>query len=325
MEGFYALGGEDKRLTLRGRRLGRGRLAFGVGEAQAACVGLDLVELLRVLDQGRIAAGAHVGHDVGHDPVDILVDVPIAPEESREFLFETRRRGVESKAAARLISRKRSTHWPIRSRLGLERGAIDDEARGDVGDVLDLDQAVLLERAARIDEVDDAMAEAKRRRQLHGARQLHALGLHAARGEVAARHLGILGGDAHVAPAPGIVAARHLDRLGHGQPALADTEIDRRVDLGIVELHQHVGAGDAEVRRAKGHEGRHVEGAHADDVEVGVVGGEAELARLGIGEGCFGLDAGAREQRRRFLEDAALGQRQNELLVGFARHDRRLQ
>src|SRR4051794_11175105 len=50
--------------------------------------------------------------------------------------------------------------------LGLEGGPVDDEVRGDVGDVLDLDQAVLPERAARIDQVDDAMAEAERRRQL---------------------------------------------------------------------------------------------------------------------------------------------------------------
>src|SRR5262245_48304337 len=64
-------------------------------------------------------------------------------------------------------------------RLGLERSAIDDEARGDVGDVLDLDQAVLLQRAPRIDQVDDAMAEAQRGRQLHRPRQLHAFGLHA--------------------------------------------------------------------------------------------------------------------------------------------------
>ena len=145
-------------------------------------------------------------------------------------------------------------------------------------------------------EIDDAMAEAERRRQLHRAGELDALGLHAARGEVAARHLGILGGDAHVAPAPGIVAARHLDRLGDGQPAVADAEIDRRVDLGIVELHQHVAAGDAEMGGAEGHERGDVEGAHADDVEVGMVGGEAQLARLGIGEGRLGLDAGAREQ-----------------------------
>ncbi len=177
------------------------------------------------------------------------------------------------------------------------------------------------ERAAGIDEVDDAVAEAERRRQFHRARQLHALGLHAARGEVAARHLGILGGDAHMAPAPRIVVARHLDRLGDSQAALADAEIDRRVDLRIVEFHQHVGAGDAEMGGAEGHERRHVEGADADDVEVGMVGREAELAGVRIGEGRLRFDAGAREHGGRFLEDAALGQRQDELLVGLARHD----
>src|SRR5262245_22242504 len=156
-------------------------------------------------------------------------------------------------------------------RLRLERGSIDDEARGDVGDVLDLDQAVIAQRATRIDQVDDAMAEAERRCELHGTRKLHAFGLHAARGEVAARNLEILGGDAHMAPAPGIVAVGHLRRPRHREPALADAEVDRRVDLGVVELHQHIIARDAEMGRAEGHEGRHVEGAHADDVEIGMV------------------------------------------------------
>src|SRR4029079_2743451 len=63
--------------------------------------------------------------------------------------------------------------------LRLERGAIDDEARGHVGDVLDLDQAVLAQGAAAVDQVDDAMAEAQRGRELHRARELDALGLHA--------------------------------------------------------------------------------------------------------------------------------------------------
>src|SRR3954454_11478755 len=156
-------------------------------------------------------------------------------------------------------------------RLGLERGAVDDEARGDVGDVLDLDQAVVTQRAAAVDKVDDAMAEPERGRQLHRARELDALRLHAARGEVAARDLRILGGNAHVAPAPRIVAARHLGGLCDRQPALADAEVDRRVDLGVVELHQHVGAGDAEMGGTERHEGRDVERAHADDIEVGMV------------------------------------------------------
>src|SRR5690349_16358530 len=42
---------------------------------------------------------------------------------------------------------------------GLERRAIDDEARGHLGDAFDLDQAVRLERGAGLDEVDDLPAE----------------------------------------------------------------------------------------------------------------------------------------------------------------------
>ena len=95
MKGFDAPRREGQRLALCRRHPGRGRLALGVGDAQAHRVGVDLVELPGVLDQRGVAAGAHVGHDVGGDPVDILVGVPIAPEEGREFLFETRRRGVE--------------------------------------------------------------------------------------------------------------------------------------------------------------------------------------------------------------------------------------
>ncbi len=95
MEGFYALGGEGQGLALRRGHLGRGRPALGVGDAQSRRVGVDLVELPCVLDHGGVAMGAHVGHDVGRDPVDILVGVAVAPEEGRKFLFETRRRGVE--------------------------------------------------------------------------------------------------------------------------------------------------------------------------------------------------------------------------------------
>ena len=102
--------------------------------------------------------------------------------------------------------------------------------------------------------------------------------------------------------------------------AVADAEVDRRVDLGIVELHQHVVAGHAEVGGAERHEGGDVEGADADDVEVAMVGREAQQARVGIGEGGFRLDAGARQQGRRFLQDAALRQGQDQFFVRFA-HD----
>ena len=64
-----------------------------------------------------------------------------------------------------------------------------------------------------------------------------------------------------------IVAARILLGRRDDEPAVADAEIERHIDLGIVELHQHVVAGDAELRRAEGDEGGDVEVAHADDVE----------------------------------------------------------
>jgi len=71
----------------------------------------------------------------------------------------------------------------------------------------------------------------------------------------------------------------------------------------------------------EGHEGRHVEGAHPDDVEVGMVGREAQLAGVGIGERRLRDDSGSREDGAGLLEDTTLGQRQDEFLVSVARHD----
>src|SRR5262245_61974119 len=69
-------------------------------------------------------------------------------------------------------------------RAGLERRTVDDEARRDVGDALDLLQPVLLQGAAAGDEVDDAVAEAQGGGQLHRAVELDAFGLHATRREM---------------------------------------------------------------------------------------------------------------------------------------------
>ena len=85
-----------------------------------------------------------------------------------------------------------------------------------------------------------------------------------------------------------------------------------------------VGTGDAKRGGAERDESRDVERADANDVEIGVIGGKAQLAGIGVGEGRLGFDAGSCKHRGRFLEDAALGNRQNQLLVRFARHDRSL-
>src|SRR6185437_3821077 len=191
---------------------------------------------------------------------------------------------------------------------------------GDVGDALDLDQAVGLQGRAGLHEIDDLAAQADGGRQLHRAVELDALGLDAARGEVPAGDLRIFGGDADMAPARRIVLAGILGRRRHDQSAMPDLEVKRRVNLRVLELHQHVVAGDPDMRGAEGDEGRHVEIAHADDVEAGMAGGEAELARIGIVESVLDLDPGAPHHGKHFAQDTPLGQRQNQLLVTAHRH-----
>src|SRR4051812_17460254 len=83
---------------------------------------------------------------------------------------------------------------------GLQRRAIDTQARADLGDALDLDEAVGLQGGAGRDEVDDALAQAERRGELERAVEFDAFRLHAARREIAAGDIGIFGRDPHMAP-----------------------------------------------------------------------------------------------------------------------------
>ena len=46
------------------------------------------------------------------------------------------------------------------------------------------------------------------------------------------------------------------------------------------------------------------------------------LARVRIGEGRLRLDVGRRQKRRRLVEDAALGNRQDQLFIRFNLHGR---
>ena len=111
--------------------------------------------------------------------------------------------------------------------------------------------------------------------------------------------------DADVAPPARIVLCGHVGGLGHRHAAMADAEIDGRIELGIGELHQHVGSDDAELRGAVRDEGRDVEGADADQVDVGPVGGEAQRPAVLVREGGLGHDSRRGEQRQRLGQDAA--------------------
>ncbi len=100
-------------------------------------------------------------------------------------------------------------------------------------------------------------------------------------------------------------------------PAAADPQVDRRVDLAEIELHQDVIAGDAELGRAERDEGCDVERPHADQRHPGYIGRKLERTTAFVAKGLFGNDSCPFEDRQRFLQDATLRQRDDQL-VGHA-------
>ncbi len=100
---------------------------------------------------------------------------------------------------------------------------------------------------------------------------------------------------------------RHRGGFGDRDTAMADLQVDRRVKLGIAEFGQHIRSDDAQLRRAMRDEGGDVEGAYADQLDAGDIGGEAQRAAVLVGEGRFGPDAGGGEQRQRLARMRPLG------------------
>jgi len=92
---------------------------------------------------------------------------------------------------------------------------------------------------------------------------------------------------------------------------MPNVEVERRVDLRIVEFHQHVVAGDAELGRAKGDKRGDVKAAHANQIERRLAGRKAKLARTGILERGLRLYTEALQQRHHLAEDPSVRQRQD--------------
>lgn len=88
---------------------------------------------------------------------------------------------------------------------------------------------------------------------------------------------------------------------------MTDAEVDRRVQLRIVELVDDVRTHNTELRRTVRDEGRDIEGADADQRDVRLVCREHERAALLVEEVGGRLDAHTGEQRQRLVEDASLG------------------
>src|SRR5574340_1540223 len=109
------------------------------------------------------------------------------------------RHGVQNaltRAAGGNSRSERIDHRLDQTTLELERGLVDHQARTDVADVLDRDQAVGLERAAGGDEIDDDVGQSDQRRELHRAIQLDEVDVYALAGEMLACRVDVFGSDA---------------------------------------------------------------------------------------------------------------------------------
>src|SRR5207302_5519469 len=91
-----------------------------------------------------------------------------------------------------------------------------------------------------------------------------------------------------------------------GEAAMPDIEVERRVNLRIVEFHQHVIAGDAELCGSEGDKSGGIEAAHADQIETGLGGSEAQLARSGVVEGRLWINCDQAAERHHLGEDPPL-------------------
>ena len=126
-----------------------------------------------------------------------------------------------------------------------------------------------------------------------------------------AREIGKLGAVAQVRAAPFVVdgARRRIHRLGDGETAAPDAEIERLIEVAAALL-EHVAPGDAGVGGAMLDVGRHVGVAHHQHAQLGRRQLEHQLARAVLDR--RQVDAGAREQRDRLILHATLGHGQRD-------------
>src|SRR5215469_4074101 len=162
---------------------------------------------------------------------------------------------------------------------GFQRRAVDDQPRAHHGDRLDLDQTIGLQSRTGLDEIDDVPADPQTWSKLDRTVELDAFGLDAARRKMAAGHLRVFCCDADMARPFDILSRWRIPRRRDREAAMTDIEVERSVNLRIVELHQHIIAGNAELRGAESNKGGGVKAAHPDQVEPGFTRLEAKLPR----------------------------------------------
>ena len=122
-------------------------------------------------------------------------------------------------------------------------------------------------------------------------------------------------GDTNMAPPAGIIAGNQLSRLCHGNATIADIQIHRRIDLRIVEFHQHIIASNAQMRRTKGDKGRHIETAHPDNRQVGHIGIKFQQPGRRIIKGRFRHNANTVQHRAQLVQYPPFRQGQHQRFI----------
>ena len=201
-----------------------------------------------------------------------------------------------------------------------KRRPIHHQTQRHIQHMLNFNEIVRRQGASCVDQVNDAPRQSERRRQFHRAREFYRLRLHAARREVPPRQTRILRRHAHLAPRHRRVARGEGGVLGDDHAAARQAEINGRVDFGIAELRQHIGAGETEVRAAERHEGRGVKRAHAHEIHA-VSGGRELQPPVGfVQQSRRRKEAERLEERSRVAEDASARNREDERIRLHRRH-----
>ena len=121
--------------------------------------------------------------------------------------------------------------------------------------------------------------------------------------------LRVFGGNANMAPPCRVVLFAEILLLGDHHAAIANSQIQRRINLRVVEFQQHVLPGNTELGRAKGDKRRDVERPDPQYRQIGNIGREFQLALVLVLKRCFGLYPGPAEHRQKFLQNSPLGHR----------------
>ena len=185
--------------------------------------------------------------------------------------------------------------------------------------MLDFHQSVCTERCTGRHKVDDASAQTERGRELHRSVEVDAFRLNTSGGKMASRDRWILCGNANVAPTGWIITGTQFRRFRNREMALADTEIERCIDFGILEFRQDITPSHRQLSATEGDKGRDIETTHPYDGNMRMICSELQLARIGIVERRFRFHARPAHDIDDVAQNSAAWQRNNNGV--YRRHD----